>query len=204
MTPYMAHFNKWIDCKDCFLHKRRKNVVLARGTIPCDVLFVGEAPGAGEDVLGVPFVGPAGKLLDEIIESAWPSTPGVDRSIAFSNILACIPKASKGNKIHSGAEIPEECLDACSGRLTELVNLCIPKVIVLVGQLAKKRIHGQAQFGSKWEGEGSSIIHFVEIIHPAAILRMDISKRGLAVQRTVVALSYASREIWVEGVSEAP
>ena len=193
MTPFQEHQRDWLNCTRCSLSHRRKKVVLVRGELPCDVLMIGEAPGAGEDVLGIPFVGPAGKLLDKIVESAWPLELGI--SIAFSNLLACIPKDSEGNKIHSGEEIPEECLDACSGRLVELVNLCNPKVIVLVGLLARKRIHGQAQFGAKWEGVNSPTIRFVEIIHPAAILRMDISKKGLAVQRCVVALSDSVREI---------
>jgi uracil-DNA glycosylase len=69
-TLWSAHVDDWKDCTRCPLHTVRSNVVLARGSIPCDILFVGEAPGRSEDALGKPFVGPAGILLDEMIEDA--------------------------------------------------------------------------------------------------------------------------------------
>jgi len=162
--------------------------VLARGIIPADVLFVGEAPGASEDVVGVPFVGPAGKLLDKIVNSARELGDSDNRlAYAFSNLLACVPKDKSGEKIHDGGKIPVECINACAPRLNEFVQLCQPRLIVLVGALAKKHIYGQAQFDCDWIDE----LHFCEIIHPASILRMDISQKGLAVQRCVVIVSDA-------------
>jgi len=109
---YKQHREKWNDCEKCELCNQRGSVVLARGKIPCDLLFIGEAPGQSEDVLGVPFVGPAGKLLDSIIDQATLTgraeySPGSGKPvpnenfprIAFTNLVSCIPKGEDGNKI---------------------------------------------------------------------------------------------------------
>ena len=184
MTPYQRHRNRWGECEKCNLCKRRKHVVLARGRVPCSILFLGEAPGSSEDVLGVPFIGPAGKLLDRIIER------GLDGQwdYALTNLVACIPLDKDGKKM---GEPDEECIEACAPRLKEIVHLCHPQLIVCVGKLATKHI-------SKWPrctDTCSWLIYYVHIIHPAAILRMDISQRGLAVQRSIVAISDAVDKI---------
>ncbi len=172
MTPYQKHKKRWVNCKKCDLHKRRKRVVLARGKIPADILFIGEAPGASEDVLGKPFVGPAGKLLDQIIERSldghW--------DYALTNLVACIPLDENGRKM---GEPSEEYIEACRPRLDEFVALCKPKAIIRVGKLA-----------DKWTPIVSGC-HEASILHPAAILRMDLSQRGLAVRRCIVTISDA-------------
>ena len=89
------HKEKWINCYGCDLCEQRDKVVLLRGKIPCDVLFIGEAPGVSEDTLGKPFVGPAGTLLDNIIEE---SDPG-ELKLAWTNVIACIPKDDDGHKV---------------------------------------------------------------------------------------------------------
>lgn len=172
-SPYQKHRAKWINCKCCLLHKCRNRVVLARGMIPAPILFIGEAPGASEDVIGQPFVGPAGKLLDKIIEQ------GIDGQADYciTNLVGCIPKEN-GSK---SGEPSEEAIRACRPRLNEFVQLCKPKVIVCVGKLAEKHAWG---IGYQLADE-----KVVSIIHPAAILRMDPSQKGLAVQRSVVVLS---------------
>ncbi len=176
MTPYQKHKKRWSNCKKCELHQHRKRVVLARGKIPCDVLFVGEAPGASEDVLGRPFVGPAGKLLDQIIERSlngqW--------NYALTNLVACIPLDENGRKI---GEPPLKCIKACALRLVDFCSLCKPRLVVAVGKLAKNEIH-ELFFSEE-------VADWVSITHPAAILRMDISQRGLAVRRCIVTISDA-------------
>jgi len=171
MTPFQRHRKKWLSCKKCVLHKTRKRVVLVRGKIPCEVLFIGEAPGTSEDSLGKPFVGPAGKLLDFIIERALDG----QADYALTNLVACIPK-EKGRKLE---EPSEKCIKACIPRLNEFIKLCKPLSIVLVGKLAKKYQHLLVIPGK---------IQYTEIIHPAAILRMDVSQRGLAIQRSIATL----------------
>lgn len=194
-SAFQVHREKWSTCQLCDLCKTRKRVVLARGTIPCDVLFIGEAPGASEDVVGQPFVGPAGRLLDFVIRSARASVPDCKASWAMTNLVSCIPLGTDGNKT---AEPEEAHIRACSDRLNEFVRLCNPKAIVLVGVLAKKHIVGQMQFGQLSIGvNGIPFIRFTDILHPAFILRNDISQQGLLVQRCVVAVADVLSEIGV-------
>lgn len=182
---YKTHKAKWIDCKRCVLHERRMNVVLARGQIPCDLLFVGEAPGAGEDVLGKPFVGPAGKLLDKIIAEAMTSGYVFSDKIhpprwAFTNLIACIPKGEDGKKV---GEPEREHIEACQSRLREFIGIAKPRAIVCVG------LHAEKWIPKIWKGKT------ISIIHPAAILRMDISQKSLAYQRAVVRISDLIEEL---------
>ncbi len=178
MTPYQRHRKRWSNCTKCLLFKQRRRIVLARGTIPADVVFIGEAPGPSENVIGRPFVGPAGKLHDRIVNAALPE----GCTCAHSNLVACFPREAKEDGTN---EPPEEAIEACAPRLREFVRLCKPKLIVLVGKLARKRV--------PWECVESRL--WVEIIHPAAILRLDISQRSLAVRRSIVAIADAVEEI---------
>jgi len=179
-TLFQQHKEKWKNCSDCDLCETRKKVVLARGVIPCDILFVGEAPGFSEDVIGRPFVGKAGKLLDIIIKEA---DPDEDWDIAFTNLIACIPKENLNKKV---MEPPEESIEACKDRLLEIIEICNPKLIVTVGKIAD-------QYHHKWVNSGSEGV--VTIIHPAAITRMNEMQKPLAIQRSVVTLSDAFDEI---------
>ena len=63
-SSFQQHREKWRDCQSCLLNKCRNRVVMARGKLPSPILFIGEAPGESENVVGLPFVGPAGRLLD--------------------------------------------------------------------------------------------------------------------------------------------
>ena len=189
MTPYRKHVMKWKDCRRCSLCKQRHRVVIARGRVPCNVLFIGEAPGVSEDALGKPFVGPAGKLLDKIIEQGMSITVVEDGeedagviSHALTNLVCCFPREAKESGNH---EPPEEAIEACAARLREFVELCNPDLVVRVGSLA-----------DKWAPDFPDS-HQVSILHPAAVLRMDVSKKGLAIQRTIVALADA-----VEGLGD--
>lgn len=191
MKPFQQHLLNWKNCTACSLCEGRRNVVLFRGQIPCDVLMIGEAPGASEDVLGSPFTGPAGHLLDEIIRTAdqsrftdfedWNNSPSV--RIGFTNLVSCIPIGDDGSKVK---EPPDEAIKACAPRLQEIVEICKPRLIVCVGQLPKKWL-------------GKVIPHrdatSVQITHPAVLLRMDASQYGLAYRQCVVTLADAFREL---------
>lgn len=179
MTPYQRHKAHWSKCRACDLCKHRSRVVLARGRVPADVLFIGEAPGVSEDALGKPFMGPAGKLLDRIIEQAIDG----QHDYALTNLVGCIPLLDDGKKT---SQPPDSAIHECNERLHEFVRLCRPIVVVSVGGLAHKWVT-EAGF------EHPEV--FVSIIHPAAILRMDVSQRGLAVQRSIVIISDAVDEI---------
>lgn len=175
MTPYQRHCKKWKKCVRCALCNSRNKIVLARGKIPAEILFIGEAPGASEDVIGRPFVGPAGKLLDKIIEQAIDG----QYDYALTNLVACIPLDSEGNKT---TEPPKDSITACKPRLTEFVGLVNPKLVVFVGRLAAKYY----QYPE---------LKTIQIIHPAAILRMDLSQKGLAVKRSIVTIEDAVEEL---------
>lgn len=188
MGRYKEFKENWIDCEHCELCAVRKKTVLAKGKLPCDILFIGEAPGQSEDVLGKPFVGPAGKLLDSIIEQA--DSNDYRLRLAFTNLVCCIPKDELGgNKIN---EPHKDHILACSQRLVEFIELAEPKAFVFVGRLAAKWVP-KILSKVEWYCDTGSI----EIIHPATILRADISQRGLAVQQTVVALDDLFAEVSV-------
>lgn len=173
--------------------------MLARGQIPCDVLFIGEAPGVSEDLLGQPFIGPAGKLLDQQIAEALENVPGLELRICFTNLICCIPKED-GKKV---GEPSKDSVEACKGRLREFVHLCKPRLVVLVGDHAKKYIAGQADFSYSdddldlpWlDGD---LLRFECITHPAAILRArekDQVRVELMYNRVVVILESVFREL---------
>lgn len=183
MTEYQMFAERWRDCTACRLCEGRKRVVLARGSVPCDVLFVGEAPGESEDVLGRPFAGPAGHLLDAVLREAVPQHV----RYCLTNLVCCIPRDESGGKAHEPDD-PE--VRACSVRLLEFVGLCRPRLIVCVGRLARDWLDPLWKKAIPVDG---AVVR-VDIVHPAAILRMTTAQRGLAVKRCVVTLANAVEE----------
>lgn len=153
-------------CRGCALWKTRHNVVFGVGDENAEVMFVGEGPGENEDLQGEPFVGAAGKLLDDMLEII-----GLDRScIYITNIVKCRPP---GNRDPQSSE-----QDACIRYLRHQVALIRPKIIVCLGRIAAMRLirpdfkitreHGQ------WiERKG---VRMTALYHPSALLR-DLSKR---------------------------
>lgn len=171
---WTSHNLKWSNCKKCELCNSRSKVVLAKGTIPCKVVFIGEAPGPSEDTLGSPFMGAAGKLLDQLIENAEYLSFTTDK--AFTNLISCMPRS-----LQPGVFVnPEEVyLKACRPRLQEFIELAKPKGIVMCGKLVQK----WAPVLIDWEFEYS-----LDIMHPAQLLRLDASQQPLALQRCIVNL----------------
>lgn len=169
MSRWTKLRDDWKDCERCDLCERRKKVVLFKGKIPCDILFIGEAPGINEDVLGKPFVGPAGKLLDDIIEQA---ALGSFR-LGFTNLVGCIPKDENGQKTK---EPSKDSIAACKERVDKTIEVCNPDLVVRVGKLSQKHVTSK---------------EVVDVIHPAAILRSDIAQKGLLIQKTIAELSDA-------------
>ena len=155
------------NCTKCGLCETRHNVVFGVGVKNADVMFVGEGPGEQEDLQGEPFVGPAGKLLDDML-----SIIDIDRksNCYIANIVKCRPPRNR--------DPLETEQDACIGYLRNQVALIQPKIIVCLGRIAAKRLidpdyritrqHGQ------WVQKGD--IWMTAIYHPSALLR-DVSKR---------------------------
>lgn len=170
---WKEHKQFWSSCTKCDLCHNRSNVVLCRGQLPCDVLFVGEAPGTSEDVLGRPFVGQAGKLLDDIIESS----NRLQLRLAFTNLVACIPT---GEKYGTTRAPTKEEIQSCEPRLKEIIRIANPKTIILVGKLVDKYV-----LSSTMENTG---VHYFKLLHPAAVLQADESQKGLAIQKMRIIL----------------
>jgi uracil-DNA glycosylase len=160
--------NQCQNCTKCSLNNKRTNVVIGRGNINAPMMLIGEGPGEQEDLQGQPFVGPAGKLLDLLLDAL--SIKKDDYYIA--NIVKCRPP---GNRVPTDEEA-EKCLP----HLRQQVLLIKPKIIVCLGATAMKYIIDKnakiTQIRGRWiESKGFRLI---PTFHPAALLR-DESKKEL-------------------------
>lgn len=154
------------ECTQCGLCEGRQNVVFGVGNRDADVMFIGEGPGEQEDLQGEPFVGPAGKLLDDML-----SIIDIDRTNCYiANIVKCRPPRNRDPE-------PAE-QDACIGYLRKQVALVKPKIIVCLGRVAAKRIIREdfriTRERGTWHQKGDMWI--TAIYHPSALLR-DVDKR---------------------------
>ena len=148
-------------CKECSLWETRTNVVFGVGSREAEVLFVGEGPGANEDAQGEPFVGRAGRLLDDML-----ALIGLAREdIYIANIVKCRPPQ---NRDPLGVE-----QDACIEYLRRQVRLLRPKLIVCLGRIAAMRIirpdYKITQEHGQWVQKGD--FQITAFYHPAALLR---------------------------------
>jgi DNA polymerase len=155
----------WKGCQDCELHKGICNYVFFRGSAPCDVLFIGEAPGNDEDLCGLPFVGRSGAMLESWIALA--REEGLKFTYGITNIVACIPKTLDEETGKKGVRPPtKQEADACKLRLLTTIQRCSPSLIVVVGKTAKKYLRIPAR---GMEKEYNTPV--LELQHPAYILR---------------------------------
>jgi uracil-DNA glycosylase len=178
-----------LSCVDCGLSDTRTNVVFGVGSLEARLMLVGEAPGKNEDLQGEPFVGAAGRLLDELLAGI-----GIDRSEAYiANVLKCRPPGNRDPR-------PEE-IDSCKGYLREQIRLIEPEVVLTLGNFATRlllrteigitRLRGQTF--PWWLGAT-----LVPTFHPAAALRggdrvTDQMRQDFAVARQ--ALDGSSRSV---------
>ena len=151
-------------CTACQLHRTRTTVVFGAGNADADLMFIGEAPGANEDKLGVPFVGQAGKLLDRLLEEI-----GLARGDVFiANCVKCRPPGNRDPHPHE--------IETCSPYLRSQVELIEPKVICTLGNFATKLLRGDTTGISQLHGRdevreiGARAIRLLPLYHPAAAL----------------------------------
>ena len=155
-----------LKCRGCGLCDTRTNVVFGVGPKDADVMFIGEGPGEQEDLKGEPFVGPAGKLLDDMM-----SIINLNRENSYiANIVKCRPPGNRDPK--------EEEQNACIDYLRNQVSLIQPKIIVCLGRIAAMKIirpdfRITREHGTWIQRNG---IWMTAIYHPSALLR-DLSKR---------------------------
>lgn len=157
-----------LQCVKCsHLASTRKNVVFGVGSPDAELMFVGEAPGADEDIQGEPFVGAAGQLLTKMIQ-----TMGLSRQqVYIANILKCrpdMPAGSSGNRKPTGDE-----MQTCIPYLHAQIDIIKPKVLVALGATAVEGLLGKTVGITKLRGTWSSYrgTPLMPTYHPAYLLR---------------------------------
>ena len=159
-----AYADETASCTRCVLSQGRTQVVFGAGSPDADLMFVGEAPGANEDRMGLPFVGQAGKLLDQLLGEV-----GLERGDVFvANVLKCRPPGNRD-------PVPDE-IESCEPHLFRQIELIQPLVIATLGNFATKllsgkqtgitRVHGQEQRTTL----GGRDVLLYPLYHPAAAL----------------------------------
>ena len=170
-----------LSCRDCPLSQGRHNVVFGVGDPESELMFIGEGPGEQEDLQGEPFVGPAGKLLDDMLEMI-----DLDRSrVYIANIVKCRPPHNRDPQF-----VEQKC---CSEWLQRQIELVDPVLIVCLGRIAataliKDPFRITREHGQWFDVNGR---RYMAIYHPSALLR-DPSKRP----ETFVDLKTLQREIY--------
>jgi DNA polymerase len=161
------------DSHACPLRATRTKLVFGAGNANADLMFVGEAPGATEDKTGLPFVGRAGKLLDELLAEV-----GLERGDVFiTNVVCCRPPGNRD-------PLPEE-IEACKPYLYKKIELIEPKVICTLGNFATKLLTGDPTGITKVHGRpqerevAGRVVKLFPIFHPAAALRTESVKQLL-------------------------
>ena len=158
------HADATAGCTRCALAEGRTQVVFGAGHPDADLMFVGEAPGFHEDKQGVPFVGQAGKLLDQLLAGV-----GLERSdVYIANVLKCRPPGNRDPQ-------PDE-IESCEPHLFRQIELVQPRVVATLGNFATKllsgrplgitRVHGQPQDVAL----GGNHVTLYPLYHPAAAL----------------------------------
>jgi uracil-DNA glycosylase len=178
-------------CRGCGLFRRATQTVFGEGGARARIMLVGETPGDREDVVGRPFVGPAGQLLDRALEAA-----GIDRSEVYvTNVVKHFKWEPRGKRRLHKRPMPAE-IAACMPWLNMEIELVRPKIIVCLGATA-----GQALFGNRFSVTrergrflASRLAPFVlATLHPSALLRIrEADERHEAFERFVADLTLAA------------
>ena len=155
------------DCTRCELHQGRTQTVFGVGNPDATWMIIGEAPGAEEDRRGEPFVGRAGKLLDEMLRAI-----GQGRDQVFiANILKCRPPGNRDPKVDEAG--------ACRSYLERQIELINPSIILAVGRIAAQNLLGTDSPVGRLRGRRHSLdeVPLVVTYHPAYLLRSPSQKR---------------------------
>ena len=158
------------DCQRCRLASGRTQVVFGVGNPQATIMFVGEAPGFYEDRQGEPFVGAAGRLLNELLQSA-----GLSRNdIYIANVIKCRPPDNRD-------PLPDE-VDTCKPFLFQQIELIKPKVVCTLGNFAMQTLLGKKVGIMKMRGQSFQVQNFwvFPMLHPAAALHQGNLKETIA------------------------
>jgi uracil-DNA glycosylase family 4 len=154
------------ECTQCLLHQGRTKAVPGEGAENADIMFIGEAPGFHEDQQGRPFVGAAGKFLDELLDSI-----NLKREQVFiANVIKCRPPGNRD-------PLPEE-IEACKPFLDRQIELIQPKLVVTLGRFSMARAFPKARI-SRIHGQPRKIggVVYYPMYHPAAALHQPSLRR---------------------------
>jgi uracil-DNA glycosylase len=168
------------DCRLCNLYKTRSNAVPGEGNCNAKIMFVGEAPGRKEDELGMPFVGMAGKILDQVLDKA-----GIDRSKVFiTNVVKCRPP---GNRIPD-----EDETTACiTNHLQRQISVIRPRIICVMGRTALESLLGMKSIlANRGKTVFRNDIKYFLTIHPAATIYNVKLRSYLEKDMTTLAQEY--------------
>ena len=156
-----------MNCRKCDLADGRQNVVFGVGPHTAEIMFIGEGPGEQEDLQGMPFVGPAGKLLDDMLRIIDLSR---EHNCYIANIVKCRPPGNRDPQ--------EQEQGACREWLGRQIALVDPKIIVCLGRIAAKALIDENFRITREHGNFCDIggRRCVATYHPSALLR-DVTKR---------------------------
>jgi uracil-DNA glycosylase len=173
------------DCRACDLWKTGTQTVFGEGSAKAEIVFVGEQPGDKEDLAGRPFVGPAGRVLDEGLEAA-----GIDRSLAYvTNAVKHFKWVARGKRrIHQKPNAAE--MAACRPWLEAELAVVRPKVLVALGATAAQSLLGRQFRVTKQRGvpvESELAPYVVATVHPSSILRQETDEDRAAATKDFVA-----------------
>jgi uracil-DNA glycosylase family 4 len=173
-------------CTKCSLQHSRKNAVPGHGPAAAEIMFIGEGPGFHENEQGLPFVGAAGRFLDELLENA-----GIKRAQVFiTNVVKCRPPGNRDPQV--------EELQACDGYLERQIQAINPKVIVTLGRFSMHKFLPNAKIsqahGQAIRIKGRLVVPFY---HPAAALHQPSL-------RATVEADFNRLPEWIEKAGDVP
>lgn len=156
------------DCRRCLLCRERKSIVFGVGDPDADLVVVGEAPGYHEDQQGEPFVGPAGQMLDKMLENVLALRRD---QVYILNVVKCRPPKNRN-------PLPDE-VEACRPFLDAQLEAISPKVVLLLGSVAYKTLFrtddGITRQRGRWHEYGGAPV--MPTFHPAYLLRTPADKK---------------------------
>lgn len=159
--------NQVANCTKCPLYQSRTHTVFARGNPKAKLMIIGEAPGFNEDKQGLPFVGRAGLLLNQMLVSIGLT----EQDIYIANVLKCRPPENRDPR-------PEE-INHCSHYLRTQIELVQPKLLLALGRFAAQYLYGEPMALNKLRGSIHTFQHipFIVSYHPAYLLRRPGDKK---------------------------
>jgi uracil-DNA glycosylase len=174
------------DCQNCRLGKSRIKLVFGSGNPEAELMFIGEGPGYEEDRQGLPFVGPAGKLLTKIIESI-----GLKREEVFiANIVKCHPMKDPSNPQFKGNDRPPDAeeIESCWPILLKQIEIIKPRIICALGTFAARTLLKTDQTIGNLRGRFYDFngIKLMPTLHPASCLYHESNKKYVWVDMKMI------------------